>query len=179
MSFHLLISKKKEEPSEKQRIKENSLFICSYSWSHQDTAHVTCVLSLPGCRQVWQRHPDTRPMAGTACRHCCNSLQTRRPSFGACTQFNWTLWIEWIFAVLTCAVFALVSGCRFDLQPAGGEAEGPSTLALTAVPGTQWNRGKDPTRHCAGERHLLSSEFSWFLLFGETELLNTNCQCIS
>lgn len=65
--------------------------------------------------------------------------------------------------VLTCAVCALVSGRRFDLQPAGGEAEGPSPLALTAVPGPQWNCGKDPTRHCAGERHSFSSEFSRIL----------------
>lgn len=125
-----------QEPSAELRIKETCL--------------VMYVLSLPGCRQVWQHDPGARPVAGTAGRHCCDSLQTRRSGVGAYTPFNLTLCIEWIFPVLTCAVVVSVSGCGFDLQPASGEAEGPSSLALTAVPGTQWNSGQDPTRHRTG-----------------------------
>lgn len=41
-----------------------------------------------------------------------------------------------------------VSGSWSDLQSAGGEAASAASLALSAVPWSQWNRPEDQTCHC-------------------------------
>lgn len=71
--------------------------------------------------------------------------------------FPWSVYL-FFTKCPTAGTFVLVSGCRFDLQPASSKAEGAASLALSAVPGTQRDCPKDQTCRCPGEHHLLSSK---------------------
>lgn len=52
--------------------------------------------------------------------------------------------------------FLSVTGSRFDIQPASSETAGIASLALPAVPRSQWDCAKDQTRYQSGV-HLLNS----------------------
>lgn len=77
--------------------------------------------------------------------------------FQCCVLFG-SLWPVCSCWCLTTVFFGSVSGSRFDLQPAGGEAASPASLALPAIPRSQWNRPKDQTCCHFGEHHLTSTQ---------------------
>lgn len=52
--------------------------------------------------------------------------------------------------------FLSVTGSRFDIQPAGSKTASIASLALLAVPWSQWDCAKDQTRYQSGV-HLLNS----------------------
>lgn len=77
------------------------------------------------------------------------------------------------------SVFPVSVSCsRFDLQPAGGEAASAASLALPAVPRSQWNCPKDQTRCRSGEHHLASPKPFIFTFLFMTKQMRYNCQLL-
>lgn len=77
------------------------------------------------------------------------------------------------------SVFPVSVSCsRLDLQPAGGEAASAASLALPAVPRSQWNCPKDQTRCRSGEQHLASPKPFIFTFLFMTKQMRYNCQLL-
>lgn len=127
-----------------------------------------------------QYDSDAWSVAWTASCNSCDSLQTWRPSTSRnkyvvhcywvilIVNFNLTnillFWVRifffpafYFFVSSWISLFFLaVTGSRFDIQPAGSETASIASLALLAVPRSQWNCAKDQTGYQSGV-HLLNS----------------------